>query len=153
MPWSAKSTRIADRRIARCGSSICLRFLVRAVADSAPVARSVACYLTVITETAEPLKVTSRVGVPDQQTSLGASSVGEYDAIIQRCELECREAMARNERQKALMAEFDARMQAWHLQYQIWVYTKLAPLIYRGMLDPTFCAPKRTDDAAAEQKP
>jgi len=62
-------------------------------------------------------------------------------AYIERCELEMRECQAKVAESKRLQEQFDQTMQLWHLQYEIWVWTELAPLIYRGMFDPTFCRP------------
>jgi hypothetical protein len=62
----------------------------------------------------------------------------ERQAYIRKCELEMLEAHARSARQRALMDQVDAALQAYLLQYQIEITT----LIYRGMFDPTFCAPQ-----------
>jgi len=59
-------------------------------------------------------------------------------AYIEKCELEIREAEAKVARMRAMQAELDAKLQAFWMQYEF----EMRTLIYRGMFDPTFCAPK-----------
>lgn len=59
-------------------------------------------------------------------------------AHIEKCELEMRESQAKVARMHAMQAELDARLQAFWMQYNF----EMTTLIYRGMFDPTFCAPQ-----------
>lgn len=65
----------------------------------------------------------------------------ERQAYIEQCERQIRDAEVQAYRSRLKWEEFELQMQVWHLTYELWVYTELAPLIYRGMFDPTFCCP------------
>lgn len=65
----------------------------------------------------------------------------ERQAYIDKCWLEIREAEARSTRQKAMMDQFNAAMQAIWLEYSV----NISTLIYRGMFDPTFCKSAETE--------
>lgn len=60
-------------------------------------------------------------------------------AYIDKCEAEIAAAIAKSERQRAEYELLNARIQAVWMQFNLEITT----LIYRGMFDPTFCAPKR----------
>ena len=62
-------------------------------------------------------------------------------AYIERCWAQIRKQEAES---KLRQMEFDLLLQTWQMQYQVLVWTGLAPLIYRGMFDPTFCSPAKS---------
>jgi len=62
-------------------------------------------------------------------------------AYIEQCSAQIRKQEADMAAIKLRQMEFDLAMQTFQIQYQVWVWTGLAPLIYRGMFDPTFCNP------------
>lgn len=64
----------------------------------------------------------------------------ERQAYFEQCSRENHAAQVEQLRFSQRMAEFEAAMQMVGLRYEIYVWTELAPLIYRGMFDPTFCA-------------
>lgn len=70
----------------------------------------------------------------------GTYTSEECAALIEKCELEMRESMAKAARSKALYEEFNAKIQAFWLQYNL----EMTTLIYRGVFDPTFCRPNDT---------
>lgn len=71
------------------------------------------------------------------------STFESRQAYIEKCEGEMRQAMAENARRRAEYEQFNAELQAILLQFDL----EMTALIYRGMFDPAFCAPRQ------EQKP
>jgi hypothetical protein len=79
-----------------------------------------------------------------QEQGMEFDTFEERQAYIEQCQRDIREAEAKMAEQRLRQLKFDLAMQSWHLQYEVWVWTELAPLIYRGMFDPTFCRPSDT---------